>query len=284
MSDSHTRTIDERPVWFGDCAGALAHGTRFFHWAAISVQMFADAVGYSFPEIIDADEIPYAPVGVSAAVERYPGVGDSIAVDATPTDVGDHRVVLTYEFNTGDGERLGEMSAAHVTIGSDGSAKPLPASVKNRLTELIDTSRTVDYSVPVADDQPLDEVVRSFSVRSPHVEAVGLTYFEEYPRFAAVSLEDYVASRGIDFTGSSDDRYVRLRSWDWSFTDVVPAGVDLTVRTSPTAIDSDRLCVSHEFLVDDMVAVRGGTEYGCFDESGERTSFADETVETLRSA
>ncbi|HET7325322.1 MAG TPA: acyl-[acyl-carrier-protein] thioesterase, partial [Halococcus sp.] len=110
------RTLDARAVRFGELAGALVHGSAFFDWQLVSTQEFAETIGYPLEELIAADEIPYAPVGTQTRIDRYPSVGDRIAVETTPVQVGEHRIVLRYVFLDGTDEPFGVGHITHVTI------------------------------------------------------------------------------------------------------------------------------------------------------------------------
>jgi acyl-CoA thioesterase FadM len=266
--------ISEHPVRFGELAGTLVHGTAFFNWELEATQELASAVGYSLQEILAAGGIPYAPVSVETSIDRYPRFGESLSVDVTPRDIGKHRVVLGYEFTSG-AESLGEAEIVHVTIGPDGTALAIPDHARDRLVEMVaeDTSTQLDAvsSRPVRGDT--DEFTRTFTVRTPHIEGADLAYFEEYPRFAAIALEEYLEANGVRLS-SFDERYpFRLRSWSWSFREPVHFETHLTVCGKILDVSETAVVVSHEFRQNDRLLIEGTTEYGCFDSSGKPTHF-----------
>lgn len=267
------RTIESHDVRFGELAGPLVHGARFFDWELISTQVVTEAFGHAFEDIVDAGGIPYAPVVAATTVYRYPGFRETVTVETTPISVGESSVELCYEMTDGNGDRLATGRLTHVTIAPDGGAAPLPEDTREQFQTALEEADP-DVGPREADgDGELPNFSESFDVRSPHIECSELAYFEEYPRFADVALERFLESReaSLDPTGG-DCKPFRLRDWDWEFVSPVEYGSVLTVESDVRAVTEETLRIEHRFTSDDRVRIEGSTEYGCFDESGAPTS------------
>jgi acyl-CoA thioesterase FadM len=270
------RTIETRAIHFGELAGPLVHDSAFFDWQLISTQAFAETIGYPLEQLIDADEIPYAPVFVQTRIDRYPGVGDRIAVETTPVLVGEHRVVLRYEFLDGDDELFAEARITHVSISPDGTAKPLPETVRTRMNEgVADDATGLDFEFDAGRPAGTDPTYRdSFEIRRPLIEGSELAYFEEYPRLATIALERHLEEQGVSLL-ETDDKHLRLRQWEWSFNAPVAYGTTLDVNATVAESAEGGVRVFHTFEQDGRPLIEGWSEYGCFDENGESVGFAE---------
>jgi acyl-CoA thioesterase FadM len=270
------RTIETRAVRFGELAGRLAHGYAFFNWQLISTQEFAESIGYPLEQLIAADEIPYAPVATRTRIDRYPTVGDRIAVETTPVQVGEHRIDLRYEFLDGMDEPFGVGRISHVTISPDGTAKPLPKTVRTRTNDdIVDATEAPAFEFdaePPADVGPTYS--DSFEIRRPLIEGSELAYFEEYPRLATIALERYLEAQGVSLL-DIEGRSLRLRRWEWSFAAPVAYGTTLDVNATVVDSSSEGVLVFHTFEQDGRALIEGWTEYGCFDDNGEPTAVTE---------
>jgi acyl-CoA thioesterase FadM len=267
------QTIDTHEVRFGELAGPLVHGARFFDWELISTQVITEAFGHAFEDIIDAGGIPYAPVVAATSVYRYPGFRDTVTVETTPISVGESSVELCYEMTDADGERLATARLTHVTIAPDGGAAPLPEEPRNRFRAALEETDP-EVGPRGSDDGEWPSFSASFDIRSPHIEGSELAYFEEYPRFADVALERFLESKETDLDTASDDcQPFRLRDWHWEFVSPVPHESALTIESDVRSVTEDTLRINHRFESDGRVSIEGVTEYGRFDESGTPTSF-----------
>lgn len=278
------RTLDTRAVRFGELAGPLVQGSVFFDWQLLSTQEFASAIDYSFEQLLAADEIPYAPVSVRTRIDRYPGVGDRIAVETTPLQVGEHRMALRYEFLDGTGESYGDSRITHVTISPDGTAKPLPEAVRTRASEdAIADTEGLGFEFGAEQPGNADPTYSdSFEIRRPLIEGSALAYFEEYPRLATIALERYLDGQGVSLPAIDDNRHpFRLRRWEWSFNAPVSYGTVLTVNAEVVDISKERVLVAHTFEQERRALIEGVTEYGCFDADGEPVAFAECIREAL---
>lgn len=280
------RTLKTRAVRFGELAGPLVHGSAFFDWQLISTQEFAESIGYPLEQLIAVDEIPYAPVVTQTRIDQYPSVGDRIAVETTPLQVGEHRIDLRYEFLDGSGGTFGVGQITHVSIDPDGTAKPLPVAVRERITERVadDADRlTLEFDTerPIDSDRTYGE---SFRIHRPLTEGSALAYFEEYPRLATIALERYLSEQGVSPPDPTGDRQpLRLRRWAWNFNAPVAYGTTLDVNATITDVSEETVLVAHTFEQDGRALIEGWTEYGCFDPDGEPIAF-EERIHSALSA
>ncbi|MHC3436984.1 acyl-CoA thioesterase [Natrialbaceae archaeon A-gly3] len=274
------KTIEDHRIRFGELAGPLVHGSTFFDWQLISTQEVAAAFGYSFEEIIADDGIPYAPVAVSTSIDRYPAVGDTITVETVPRSVGDSSVELVYTFTDGYGERIATARITHVTISEDGTARPLPDRARSDFADAaVDCNPAVGPDTESAGREELPTFSSSVTIHTPYVEGVDLAYFEEYPRFADIALEEYLHEQGTNFADlRGDEQPYRIRDWRWEFKAPVQFGSTLHVSCDVLAVDRETIRVAHELSSDGRTRIEGITEYGCFDRSGTPIPFTDEML------
>lgn len=270
------QAITSHRVQFGELAGPLIHGATVFDWQLIATQRVAAAVEYPFGEILDDGGIPFAPVVVGTSIDRYPTIEDRVDVDAVPLSVGTSSVELLYEMTDSEGDSLATARMTHVTIGPDGNALPLPDRVRSEFAD-----RRVDRSPEVgpgeaADGGDLPTFAPSFPIRSPHIEGAELAYFEEYPRFAGIALEEFLRERETSLGELGGEKQpFRLRDWRWEHRAPVPFESTLRVECDVIAVERETVRVGHTLLADGRVGIEGITEYGCFDRSGAAVSFDD---------
>lgn len=246
----------ERRVRFGDTTyGPHLHYAEVFDWLICAVEELSVELDHSTYELVDAGAIPYAPVEVAAAMDRYPTYGDRVRIDAHPIAVGDRSLHVEYVLiRPDDGTRLGRARVVHVTIGPDGRAEALPDRVADRLRALQDDDRpalAVDLpDAPVA-FEPADQtfgIRRTF--RTPHVEAVDLGYFEDYARFAAEAMEGHLAqvSRSHRSLAAATDRWPLCpRAWRFTFGDTIEFEDEVAVRAQIEAATPEALTVAYAF-------------------------------------
>ena len=278
------QTISDRPVYFGEFAGPLVQGAVFFDWQLISTQELAAAFGYSFEEILDKNGIPYAPVGVDATIHRYPTIGERITVNTHPLQVGESSLTLRYIVSDNDNEPLASIDATHVTIDANGGASPIPESTREAFAEAIsDPGHKPDPPTVTADPEPTHSFEWMTPVRSPYIEGAELAYFEEYPRFADIALENYVSKQGQSVGELSGEKYpYRIRNWHWDFRAPVRFESELHIDCGVIACENDLIRVAHEFSTGETTNITGITEYGCFDETGAPTSFDNAMLKPFR--
>jgi len=280
------RTIRDHPVRFGELAGPLVHGANVFDWQLVSTQELATAVGYPFEDLVADDAIPYAPVVVDTTIHRYPTFGDTVSVEVTPTRVGDSSLELVYDVVDADGEPFSTARMTHVTIAPEGGALPLPDAVRDRL-QADHGSRDVDPGPADGDAAGQDAAAGdgpptfedAFRIHSPYIEGSELAYFEEYPRFADVALESFLADAGLDPGEIAGEKQpFRLRAWHWEFNSTVEFDSTLSVTTDVQSVTSEAVRVEHTFRTDGEVRIEGVTEYGCFDREGNPTTYTAEML------
>lgn len=271
------QAITSHQVQFGELAGSLIHGATIFDWQLIATQKVATAVEYPFGEILADGGIPFAPVVVSTTVDRYPTLEDAVDVEVVPLSVGNSSVELLYEMTDRDGDSLTTARMTHVTIGPDGNALPLPDRVRSAFSDVrADRSLTVGPDEASGDGRPFPTFVSSFPIRSPHIEGAELAYFEEYPRFADIALEEYLHEQGTSLAELSGEKQpFRLRDWRWEHRAPVPFESTLRAECDVIAVERETVRVEHTLLADGRVSITGTTEYGCFDRSGAAVPFDD---------
>lgn len=281
------RAITGHRVQFGELAGPLVHGASFFDWELIATQAVARAFDYPFETILADDGIPFAPVVVATSVRRYPATGDVVHVDVVPTNVGDSSVELLYEVVDDDGDLFATALMTHVTIGPDGRALALPDAVREDFADArVDRDVAVgpdDEGGDADDGDDLPAFSTSVPIRSPHIEGAELAYFEEYPRFADVALEGFLAEGGTSLAELSGERRpFRLRDWRWEFRSPVPFESTLRVECDVVAVAEETVRVAHTLTSDGRVSIEGLTEYGCFDRSGAPVPFDEGALAPFR--
>jgi acyl-CoA thioesterase FadM len=274
------QTITSHQVQFGELAGSLIHGATVFDWQLIATQQVAAAVEYSFGEILDDGGIPFAPVVVGTTIERYPTIKDRVDVDVVPLNVGTSSVELLYEMTDHEGGTLATARMTHVTIGPDGTALPLPDRVRSAFTDqLVDRDPEVGpVEATDGDGGSHPTFESSVPIRNPHIEGAKLAYFEEYPRFAGIALEEFLRERGTSLGELSGEKQpFRLRNWRWEHKAPVPFESTLRVECDVIAVDREAVRVKHTLFADGQISIKGITEYGCFDRSGAAVPF-DESM------
>ena len=279
------RAIEAHPVRFGELAGPLLHGTRFFDYQLVSTQAVTAAAGHPFEDIVAADGVPYAPVSLSASVHRYPTFGDTLDVSATPARVGDSSLELVYAVEDEDG-RVSTARMTHVTIAPEGGAAPIPADARETYEGMCTDHALPELGPAEEDDTEGGEresyptIERTVPVRSAHTEGSQLAYFEEYPRFAGDALESFLEEQGTSLAALGGDRQpFRLQAWNWEFESPVTFESRLRVTCDVRAVAPERVRVAHTFSTDGEPRIRGTTEYGCFDRDGNQVAFPGAALE-----
>ena len=271
------RTTDARPVRFGELAGPLAHSSTIFDWQIRSLEAVVATFDYGFPDLIAEGKIPHAPVAVDTTVHRYPTIEDVVTVEVHPVAVGESSLELWYEMRDGTGEPLWTAQITHVTVDENGAAVALPERVRRDVADvLVDRAPAVNPPelVETDADDALPTVSSTVPIRSPHTEGVSWAYFEEYPRFATIALEEFLEEQGSSLAATSGEKQpFRMREWHWEFRSPVPLESTLTVEGDVLAVDAETVRVGHTFTCDGRLAIEGVTEYGCFDRAGEPIAF-----------
>lgn len=266
-------TISNHSVKFGELFGPVIHGSAIFDWHLWSTQQFADMQGYTFQELMNNNEIPYAPVSIAAKIFQYPTIGDRISVEAMPINVGESSITLAHMIYTASDKKIGELKSTHVTISPDNTAKNLPEEVRSALAE-----DTVNYDSPIQVYEEYDKVTADyifsdqFNIQSSHIEGSKLAYFEEYPRFLYTALERFISSHGRE---PEETRYGEkphnLSKWAWRFQAPVPYRSRLALECKIEKQD-DTCRVSHEMHVDGKKCIVGFSDFTRFNGDGHPVS------------
>ena len=277
------RTIETRDIHFGELAGPLVHGSVLFNWELISTQRYANSICYSFEDLISEDEIPYAPVTSKLEINQYPSVGDSIAIDTTPIHVGDHRIDLQYDFLDEEGVNYGVGKIVHVSIEPDGGAKSLPEHAREQAERdcIGETELGFPDSIYENEDAVDPTYKKTFRIRCPHIEGSNLAYFEEYPRFAAIALEEYLEKNGYPLSEQKDNSNLRMKNVDWDFISPVAYGAALTVNATVLDGADETIPIAYSFEQDGRPLIEGWAEYSRFNENGLSIDLDDCMLETI---
>lgn len=204
-----------------------------------------------------------------------------------PLAVGDSSVELLYEFTDTDGDRLATIRTIHVTISADGVALSLPERVRSAFAvERVDRDPsagptacefTANRPGTDADESAtLASFASSFEIHSPHVEGVEWAYFEEYPRFAAVALEEHLTACGRSLRELQGEiRPYHIRDWHWKFLVPVESESTLSLEGDVLGANEETVRIAHDFSVNGRTCIEGITEYGRFDRTGTPVPFDD---------
>lgn len=274
----------ERDVRFGDVGpGRLLHHTRVMHLLIVGCEAFANRLGVPFADVVSDGGVPYMPVAVRAAFDRYPRYGDTVSLHGTPVDVGDTSLTAGYVLRRADGDRLATATVVHVTVDADGTPQPVPDVVRERVDDGVGDVPGVDHGLAPEDaDVGDDPFGHEFTVRSPQLEAVGWGYFEEYFRAIATALEEHLDEYGRSLGDRSDPVYP-----------FVPTGLafefrrpirfeDVVSVEGRLAVDGADVVGHYRFGDERGPRLLGVVTYGCFDENGEPTAFPETALAGVR--
>lgn len=262
-------TVSNHRVKFGELYGPVVHGSTIFDWHLWSTQQFANVQGCTFQELMNNNEIPYAPVSIAAKLFQYPTIGDRISIKAVPVDVGKSSITLAHTIHTASGKEIAELRSTHVTISPDNTAKSLPMEVRSRLVR-----DTVNYDSQPRTYEEYDEVVPDytfsdqFDIQSSHIEGSRLAYFEEYPRFLYTTLERFISDYGTEPEETHHDKKPHnLRRWAWEFHSPVPYESCLSVECELEK-QADICRVSHEMYAEGKKCIVGISDFTRFNGDG----------------
>lgn len=180
----------------------------------------------------------------------------------------------------GGGESLATARITHVTIAPEGGALELPRETRESFAGAV-----VERSPPIGPDNTHGDseyptFSSSFPIRSPHIEGSELAYFEEYPRFADVALEEFLNNQGMNLASLSGEKQpFRIRNWRWEFNAPVRYESTLQVECDVLDIQTNTVRIAHTLKSDNVTSIEGVTEYGCFDRHGNPVNFDAEMLE-----
>jgi len=274
-------------VRFGELSyGPLMHNATWFDLLIEATEELSHELGYTVEEIVAAGGVPYAPVAAHAEVDRYPRFEDTVVVDAVPVRIGDSHVQFAYRFRrASDGTEFGHATTAQVTIAPDGAAEPISEELRAELKPLVAEDRE---PVEIAARNPEGDGLRlahDVVFRTPHVEAAGLGYFEDYARELSICLEAFLAERGRSLRSLTDGTvpFVPV-AWDLTLEESIRFEDEIAVVGRVLATDERAVEVAYEFRrpATDDVCIRADLTYGCFDGGGERVAFDPEALDVVR--
>ena len=262
--------------------GPLMHNATWFDLLIEATEELSYELGYTVEEIVAAGGVPYAPVAIHAELAEYPRYEDTVVVDAEPVAVGDNHVQFRYRFGrASDGATFGTATMVQVTITPEGAAESVSEELRRELEPLAsDDGEPVEIAARSPDgDGPRLE--RDVVFRTPHIEAAGLGYFEDYARELSICLEEFLAGRGRSIGSLTDGTYP-----------FVPVGWDCTLERSirfedeigvvGRVLDADERSVEIAYELrrpaTDDVCIRADLTYGCFDGEGARVAFPREAL------
>ena len=278
-------------VRFGELSwGPFLHYATFFDLLIRATEELSYVLEYPAEGIVAAGGVPFAPVAIHAEFERYPRYPDAIVVSGEPTAVGETNVQVDYRFvRAADGAEFGRARLVHVTITPEGAAEPVAPELRERLESMTgERSQSPDWAPariePRSPSGDGAELGRTVTFRTPHLEAAGLGYFEDYARELAICLEEFLEARGRslgELTGETSP--------------FVPAAWDLTIERSirfedaiaivgrVVSADPDAVEIAYEFrdAATDEVCIRTAITYGCLDEAGDRVPFPAGAIEAM---
>lgn len=270
-------------VRFGELSyGPLLHHATLFDLLIVATEELSYELGYTVEEIVEGGGVPYAPVAIHAELDRYPRYEDTVAVRAEPASIGDTNVQFAYEFaSADDGTEFGRATMVQVTITPEHTAEPVSADVRERIEALGSGGREptrIDPRAPTGDGARL---AREVTFRTPHIEAAGLGYFEDYARELSICLESFLDDRGRSLRALTGETYPFVPlAWDLTIEASIAFEDRIEIAGRVLSADEDAVEVAYELRRTETgdVCIRADFTYGCFDGAGERVAFQPEAL------
>lgn len=273
-------------VRFGELSwGPYVHYSRLFDWLIRATEELSYELNEPVEATVSAGGVPFAPVAIQATMDEYPRYEDTVVVAGEPTAVGETNVQMDYRFRrAADGVELGRATMVQVTITPEHTAEPISPALRERLASIgeVDGDPVRIEPTGPAGDGP--ELRREVTFRTPHIEAAGLGYFEDYARELSICLEDQLDRRGQSLRALTDD-----------IIPFLPVAWDLAIERSIAFEDSIEVAGRVESVAEDVVEVdyafrdaesgerriAADLTYGCFDTDGERVAFPDAALDQV---
>ncbi|UIP01499.1 thioesterase family protein (plasmid) [Halobaculum sp. CBA1158] len=271
-------------VRFGELSyGPFMHNATFFDLLIEATEELSYELGYTVEEIVDAGGVPYAPVAIHAELSRYPRYDDTVVVGVDPVAVGETNVQFEYRFErAADGERFGTARMVQITITPEGTAEPVPEDVRAELEARGPAGLEPIEITPRAPEGDGARFTREVPFRTPHIEAAGLGYFEDYARELSICLETFLEDRGHSLGTLTDGTYPFVPV-DWNFTLERSIRFEDDIEIVGQTLDADDRSIDIAYQLrrpaTDDICIRGDVTYGCFGGDGERVAFPSEAVE-----
>lgn len=279
------------PVRFGEVAGGpYVHWSRVFDWLIRATEELSHVLCEPAEATVAAGGVPFAPVGLTVTLPRYPRYGDTVVVAGRPTAAGESAVEVDYRLRRADGGEFGRATLVHVTMTPEHAAAPVSAALRERLAAIGDVDGTptrVDPAGPAGEGPTFR---REFTIRTPHLEAAGLTYFEDYAREMSMALEAFLEARGAPLSARSDaattDERAPFLPVAWTLAIDRPMALDdrIAVVGRVGAVAEDAVEVGYAFRGADAgeTRLRADVTYGCLDDANERVPFPAPALAAVR--
>ncbi|WP_435064402.1 acyl-CoA thioesterase [Halobaculum sp. EA56] len=273
-------------VRFGELSyGPLLHNATFFDLLIEATEELSYELGYTVEEIVEAGGVPYAPVAIHAEMSRYPRYEDTVVVDAEPVSIGERHVQFAYRFErAADGAEFGRATMVQVTITPEGTAEPVSEDLRAELSSLGSADRDPVRIEPRAPDGDGARLARDVVFRTPHIEAAGLGYFEDYARELSICLETFLEGRGRSLGSLTDGTYPFAPvGWDVALENSIRFEDEIAIEGRVLDATERAVDVAYELRrpSTDDVCIRADFTYGCFDGDGRRVAFPPEAVDVV---
>jgi len=273
-------------VRFGELSfSPFVHNAAFFDILIRATEELSYELDYAVEEIVDAGGVPYAPVAIQADFQRYPRYEDTIVVDADPVSVGETNVQFEYSFRrAADDYEYGTATMVQVTITPDGVAETITPELRDRIQSFGSVDRGPVAIAPREPNGPGRRFTHDVTFRTPHIEAAGLGYFEDYAREFSVCLEQFLEANGRSLRSLTGDTYPFVPvGWTCTLEDSIRFEDDITTVAQVLDVADDEATVAYEMRREstDDVCIQADFTYGCFDEDGDRVEFDPAALEPL---
>lgn len=273
-------------VRFGDLSfSPFMHNATFFDLLIQATEELSYELDYAVEDIVEAGGVPYAPVAIQADLERYPQYEDTIVVEAEPVSVGETNVQFEYSLRrAADDYEFGTATMVQVTITPEGVAETITPDFRDRIRSFGSTDRA---PVAISAREPTGtgrRFTHDVTFRTPHIEAAGLGYFEDYARQFSVALEQFLEEHGRSLRSLTGDTYPYVPvGWDCTLEDSIRFEDDMTVVGEVLDVDDDEVTIAYEMRREETadVCIAADFTYGCFDEGGDRVEFHPEALDPL---
>jgi acyl-CoA thioesterase FadM len=120
--------------------------------------------------------------------------------------------------------------------------------------------------------------------RTPHIEAAGLGYFEDYAREMSLVLEAFLDERGQSLGDLTGETYPFVPvEWDLTIERSIAFEDEIDVVGRVVEVGDETVEVAYEFrrAGTGEVCIRAALAYGCLDGDGERVAFPPAAIEAV---
>lgn len=303
-------------VRFGELSyGPLLHYAEFFELLIEATEELCYELDHTPEEVVASSGVPLAPVAIHAEIARYPRYEDTIVVTGEPAGVGETNVRIDYRFHrAADGIEFGRASMVQVTITPEHTAEPISPALRERLESLGSEGGEAESGAPnggVGEDggpggsdtgspetgdgdtvriEPRllegsgSELARKVTFRTPHLEAAGLGFFEDYARELSICLEEFLEDRGRSLRSLAGETYPFVPlAWDLVIDRSIEFEDEMAIVGRVLDADREAVEIAYEFrhAATGDVCIRAALTYGCFDDDGRRVAFEPVAIEAV---